>query len=99
MKTLIDYDYNMKKFKTHRYMLVFYPFESIKNLITIGLSSYFHILEAKVGHMFSCICISKNVLNCILKLFKYCAMKSNNFLLLIIKIKNIHEFNVLRLNL
>ncbi len=26
-------------------------------------------------------------------------MKSNNFLLLIIKIKNIHEFNVLRLNL
>jgi len=80
---------------------VFYLFESIKNLVTIGLSSYFHILETKVGHMFSCICISKNVLKWILKyvMFLYYAMKSKNFFLLIIKIKIIHEFNVLRLNL
>jgi hypothetical protein len=67
MKTLVDYDYNMKKFKTHWYILVFSPFESIKNLIAIGLSSYFHILETKVGHMFSCTCIFLNVLKCILK--------------------------------
>jgi hypothetical protein len=67
MKTLVDYDYHMKKKLTHWYILVFYPFESIKNLVTIGLSSYFHILEAKVGHMFSCTCISKNVFKWILK--------------------------------
>jgi hypothetical protein len=39
MKTLIDYDYNMKKIKTHWDILVFHPFESIKNWITIVLSS------------------------------------------------------------
>jgi hypothetical protein len=39
MKTLIDYDYNMKKIKTHWDILVFHPFESIKNPIIIVLSS------------------------------------------------------------
>ncbi len=78
-----------------------YPFESTKNPITIVLSSYFHILEAKVWHLLSCTCISKNVFKCILKhaIIQYYAMKSKIFLLLIIKIKNIHEFNVLSLSL
>jgi hypothetical protein len=47
MKNLVDCDYNMKKFKTHLYILVFHPFESIKNPITIVLSSYFHIFVKK----------------------------------------------------
>jgi hypothetical protein len=37
MKTqLVYYDYNMKKFKTCWYILVFHPFENIKNSIIIG---------------------------------------------------------------
>ncbi len=46
-------------------------------------------------------CNSKNVFKCILKhaIIQYYAMKSKIFLLLIIKVKNIHEFNVLSLNL
>jgi hypothetical protein len=57
--------------------------------------------SSKVGHMLSYTYISKNVFKCILKhaFEKYYTMKSNNFLLLIIKIKNIHEFNVLKVNL
>jgi len=39
MKTLVNYDYNMKKFKTHWYILMFHPFESIKTSIIIVLSS------------------------------------------------------------
>jgi len=39
MKTLIDYDYNMKIIKTHWDISVFHPFESIKNPILIVLSS------------------------------------------------------------
>ncbi len=44
-------------------------------------------------------CISKNVLACILKyaIIQYYAMKSKTFLLLITKVKNINEFNVLSL--
>jgi hypothetical protein len=45
----------------------FYPFESIKNSIKIVFSSYFYILEEKVGDILSCTCISKNVFKCILK--------------------------------
>jgi hypothetical protein len=39
MRTLINYDYDMKFLKTHWYILVLYPFESTKNSITIILSS------------------------------------------------------------
>jgi hypothetical protein len=46
---------------------VIYPFESIENIITIIFSSYFHILETKVGQVFSCIYIFLNVVKCILK--------------------------------
>jgi len=67
MRTLTNYDYDMKFFKTHWYILVLYPFESTKNLITIVLLSYFHILEARTWHLFSWTCIYKNVLKCILK--------------------------------
>ncbi len=43
----------------------------------------------------------KNVLKCILKhaIIQYYVMKSKIFLLLIIKVKNIHEFNVLSFSL
>jgi len=43
-------------------------------------------------------CISKNVFKCILKnaVSQYYAMKSKNFLLLIIDLNNIHGFNILR---
>jgi hypothetical protein len=47
MKTFIDYDHNMKR--------------KYKNSIIIMFSSYFHILEERVGNIFSCTCISKNV--------------------------------------
>jgi hypothetical protein len=80
---------------------MFYLFENIKNSITIVFSSYFHIFETRVGYIPSCTCISKNVFKCILKHsnLQYYAMKSKKFLLLIIKIKKIHKFNVLRLNI
>jgi hypothetical protein len=98
MRTLIDYDYDMKNCKTHWYISVLNTFENIKNPIIIVLSSYFHILEAKVWHLFSCTCIFLNVRKCILKhaIIQYYAMKAK---LLIIKIKNNHEFNVLNLHL
>jgi hypothetical protein len=47
MRFLVNYDYNMKILKTHLYILMLYPFESIRNPFTIVLSSYFHILEAR----------------------------------------------------
>jgi hypothetical protein len=81
---------------------MFYPFESIKNLIKIIFSSYFYTFKAKVGHILSCIFISNNVFKCVLKhvIFQYYVMKSKNFLnYWSFKLKNIHEFNVLRLNL
>jgi len=31
MKMSMDYDYNIKQLKTHRYMIVCYPCENIKN--------------------------------------------------------------------
>jgi hypothetical protein len=85
MRTLINYDYDMKTFKTHWYILVFYPFESTKNSITIVLSSYLHILEARTWHLLSCTCISKNVLKCILKhvIIQYNVMNEVKDLLLI----------------
>jgi hypothetical protein len=86
--------------KTHLYILMFYPFESTKNPSTIVLSSYFHIFETWVWHLLSCTCISKNVPKCILihAIIQYYAMKSKIFLLLIIKVKYIHDFNVLNLS-
>jgi len=82
-------------------ILMFYPFESTKNPSTIVLSSYFHIFETWVWHLLSCTCISKNVPKCILihAIIQYYAMKSKIFLLLIIKVKYIHDFNVLNLSL
>jgi hypothetical protein len=101
MKILINYDYNMNFFLTHWYILVLYPFESKKKSITIVLSSYFQIFEAGACHLLSCTYISKNVPKCILKheILQYYVVKSKIFLLLIIKIKNINEFNVLSLSL
>jgi len=65
-----------------------YPFESTKNPFIIVLSSYFHILEVGVWHLFSYTCNSKNALKWILKhAFIYFIIKSNIFLLLIIKVK------------
>ncbi len=80
---------------------MFYPFENIKNSITIILSSYFHIFEAKAWHLLSYTHIFLNVFKSILKhaIIQYYAMKSKIFLLLIIKIKDIHDFNVLSLSL
>jgi hypothetical protein len=65
---------------------------------------HFHILVtqfAALWQIFSSIYISKNVLKCILKhvAFQYYAMKSKNFLMLIIELNNIHEFNILRYTL
>jgi hypothetical protein len=82
-------------------IFIFYPFENIKNLTKIVLSSHFHIFEAKMKHVFSYTCISKNVLKCILKhvIFQYYAMNSKNVLSSTIEINNIHTFNVLRHNL
>ncbi len=82
-------------------IFMFYRFENIKNLIKIVLSPLFHILEAKVKHVFSYTCHSKNLLKCILKHanFQYYAMKSKNFLSSTIEINNIHKFNILRHNL
>jgi hypothetical protein len=48
MKTLIGYDYNMKKKKTHWDILVCHPFESIKNPIIIVLQVKTHSKEAKM---------------------------------------------------
>jgi hypothetical protein len=64
---------------------------------------HFHILVtqfAKQWYLLSNTYISKNVLKCILKhvVFQYYAMKSKNFLMLIIDL-NIHEFNILRYTL
>jgi hypothetical protein len=67
MRTLINYDYDMKNLNTHWYISVLYPFESTKNSITIVLLSYFHILEVGMWHLLSCTCIYKKVLKCILK--------------------------------
>jgi len=67
MRTLINYDYDMNFLKTHWYILVLYPFESTKILITIVLLSYFHILEIGTWHLLSWTCIYKNVFKCILK--------------------------------
>jgi hypothetical protein len=39
MRTLINYDYDMRFFKTHWYILMFYPFENTKKSITIVFSS------------------------------------------------------------
>jgi len=80
---------------------MFYPFESIKNSITILFSSYFHIFWRKSEtHIFLYLYFFY-VFKYVLKhsIFQYYAMKLKNFFLLIIKIKNIHEFNVLKLNL
>jgi hypothetical protein len=55
------------KFRKHIDTLVFYPFESTKKTITIVLSSYFHILEARAWHLLSYTYISKNVFKCIIK--------------------------------
>jgi hypothetical protein len=63
MKNLVDYDYNMKKLKTHWYILVFHPFESIKNPITIVLSSYFHIIVQKWDTYFHVLVFFKMYLN------------------------------------
>jgi hypothetical protein len=84
-----------------QYILVLYTFKSTKNPITIVFSSYFHILEVGMWHLLSYTCISKNVLKCILKcaIIQYYAMKSKIFLLLIIKVENIHKFNILSLSL
>jgi hypothetical protein len=68
MRTLINYDYDMKFLKTHWYILVFNPFESTKNSITIIFSSYFHILEIWAWHLLSYTYIFKNVLKCILNM-------------------------------
>jgi uncharacterized pyridoxamine 5'-phosphate oxidase family protein len=70
---------------------MFYSFESTKNPITIVLSY----------NLFSCTCNSKNVFKCILKhvIIQYYAMKSKIFLLLIIKVKIVHDFNVLSFSL
>jgi hypothetical protein len=64
------------KKKTCWYILVLYRFESTKKSIIIVLSSYFQILEIGAWHLFSCTCISKNVLTCILKhaIVQYYAM-------------------------
>jgi hypothetical protein len=63
MRTLINYDYDMKKIQTHWYILMLYSFGSTKNSITIVLSSYFHILEARTWHILSYTCILKMYLN------------------------------------
>jgi hypothetical protein len=63
MKTLVDYDYNMKILKTHWYILVFHPFESIKNPITIVFSSDFHILVQKWDKYVHILSFSKMYLN------------------------------------
>jgi hypothetical protein len=47
MRTLIDYDYDMKFLKNHWYILVLYPSKSIKNSFIIIVSLYFHVLEAR----------------------------------------------------
>ncbi len=72
MKTLIDYDYNITKFKTHLYILVLHSFESIKNPITIVLSSYFHILVQKWDTYFFVLVFLKMYLNA------YESMQSSN---------------------
>ncbi len=65
----------------------------------IQLQLYFHIFEATMWHLFSSTCISKNVLKCILKhvIIQYYAMKSKD--LPLIKVKHIHDFNVLSFSL
>jgi hypothetical protein len=65
---------------------------------------HFHVLVTqftKLWHILSSTYISKNVLKCILKhvVFQYYAMMSKNFLMLIIDLNNIHEFNILRYTL
>jgi hypothetical protein len=72
---------------------VLYPFESTKNSIII-------VLEIGVWQSLTYTCIFFNVLKCILKhaIIQYFLIKSKIFLLLIIKVKNIHEFNVLSLS-
>ncbi len=60
---LIDYDYNITKFKTHQYILVHHSFEIIKNPITIVLSSYFHILVQKWDTYFHVLVFLKMYLN------------------------------------
>ncbi len=66
----------------------------------IQVQLYFHHTFIYLK-MLSCTSISKHVLKCILihEIIQYYAMKSNIFLLLIIKVKDIHDFNVLNLSL
>jgi len=84
--------------KLYSYTLSLYQFESII------LMFYFHAFVlsfVELWHLFSSTCISKNQFKCILKhvVFQYYAMKSKNFLLLMIDLNNIHGFNILRYNL
>jgi len=100
IRTLINYDYDMNFLNTHWYILVFYPFESRKNSITIVLSSYFHILEARAWHLLSYTFFFINVFKCLLKheIIQYYD-EVKDLPLIIIKMKNIYEFNLLSLSL
>jgi hypothetical protein len=57
------------------------------------LLSYFHILEAKVGHKFAFLEMYLNVIRTCNFIYEV-----KELLLLIIKIKHIHELNVLGFN-
>jgi hypothetical protein len=61
---------------------------------------YFHVLVTpfcKIDTYFL-VLATQNKLKCILKhvIFQYYAMKSKNFLVLMIDLNNIYEFNILR---
>jgi hypothetical protein len=80
--------------KLYSYTLGLYQFQSTIILIDVLLSCTCFV---KLWHIFFSTCISKNVIKCILKyiVFQYYAMKWKNFLMLIIDLNNIHEFNIL----
>jgi len=100
MRTLIDWLW-YQYFKNTLIHISVLSIWTIKYPITMVLSLYFHVLEAWASHLLSYTCILKNVLKCISKheIIQYYAMKSKIFFLLIIKVKNIYEFNVWNLTL
>jgi len=82
----------------YSYILSLYQLESIIILIDVLLSCTYNSFFVKLRHVLSSTCISKNVLKCILKpvILQYYAMKSKNFLMSIIDLNNIYEFNILK---
>jgi hypothetical protein len=89
---------NFKKTLIHINALSIWKYKKSNYNCTFIIFSYIWV---GAWHLLSCTYNLKNALKCILEhaIIQYYAMKSKIFFLLIIKVKNIHEFNILNLSL